>query len=133
MTEVSSNPDLARYAQRPGATTWPQWFGLVIAKSLCTFLGIGASSAVKTMWGTAYWNIWDLVSLSKPVISQHGIPLANARKYIAILDHNFSAGARTAVFLACLIQSLAVVATNLASNAVPVGSDLTGLIPRYFK
>lgn len=54
-------------------------------------------------------------------------------QYIAILDHNFSAGARTAVFLACLIQSLAVVATNLASNEVPVGSDLTGLFPRYFK
>lgn len=63
MTEVSSNPDLARYARRPRNTTWPQWFGLVIAKSLCTFLGIGASSAVKTLWGTAYWNIWDLVSL----------------------------------------------------------------------
>ncbi len=112
MTEVSSNPDLARYARKPGATTWPQWIGLVLAKSSCTFLGIGASSAVKTLWGTAYWNIWDL--------------------YIAILDHNFSAGCRTAVFLACLVQSLAVVATNLASNAVPVGSDLTGLFPRYF-
>lgn len=62
MTEVSSNPDLARYARRPRNTTWPQWLGLVIAKSLCTFLGIGASSAVKTLWGTAYWNIWDLVS-----------------------------------------------------------------------
>lgn len=70
MTEVSSNPDLARYAKRSGATTWPQWFGLVFAKSLCTFLGIGASSAVKTLWGTAYWNIWDL--------------------YLAILDHNVS-------------------------------------------
>jgi nucleobase:cation symporter-1, NCS1 family len=68
MTEVSSNPDLARYAKNSGATTWPQWFGLVVAKSLCTFLGIGASSAVKTLWGTAYWNIWDL--------------------YLAILDHN---------------------------------------------
>lgn len=61
------------------------------------------------------------------------ISATDVGQYIAILDHNFSAGARTAVFLACLIQSLAVVATNLASNAVPVGSDLTGLFPRYFK
>lgn len=113
MTEVSSNPDLARYARSSAATTWPQWVGLVIAKSLCTFLGIGSSSAVKTLWGTAYWNIWDL--------------------YLAILDHNWNAGARTAVFLACLIQAFAVIATNLASNAVPVGNDLTGLFPRYFK
>ncbi|RDW80774.1 permease [Coleophoma crateriformis] len=112
MTEVSSNPDLARYAKKSRATTWPQWFGLVIAKTLCTFLGIGASSAVKTLWGTAYWNIWDL--------------------YSAILDHYFSGGARCAIFLACVVQAFAVVATNLASNSLPVGSDLTGLFPRYF-
>ncbi|TVY92104.1 Uracil permease [Lachnellula willkommii] len=112
MTEVSSNPDLARYARTSAATTWPQWIGLVVAKSLCTFLGIGASSAVKTLWGTAYWNIWDL--------------------YTAILDHNYNAGTRTAVALACFIQAFAVIATNLAVNAVPVGSDLTGLFPRYF-
>lgn len=112
MTMVSSNPDLARYAKSPRATTWPQWVSLVLAISVCTFLGIGASSAVKSLWGTPYWNIWDL--------------------YDAILTHHFSAGCRTAVFLACLIQSLAVVATNLAANAVPVGSDLTGLFPRYF-
>lgn len=111
--EVTSNPDLARYARRSRNTTWPQWIGLVIAKSFCTFLGIASSSAVKTLWGTAYWNIWDL--------------------YSAILDHHWHAGARTAVFLACLVQILAVVATNLASNALPVGSDLSGLFPRYFK
>jgi NCS1 family nucleobase:cation symporter-1 len=69
MTEVSSNPDLARYARRPRNTTWPQWFGLVIAKSLCTFLGIGASSAVKTLWGTAFWNIWDLVRFQLSTLS----------------------------------------------------------------
>ncbi|CAK7224026.1 hypothetical protein SBRCBS47491_005409 [Sporothrix bragantina] len=111
--EVTSNPDLARYARHPRNTTWPQWIGLVVAKSLCTFLGIGSSSAVKTLWGTAYWNIWDL--------------------YNAILDHYWNAGARTAIFLACFIQILAVVATNLAANALPVGSDLSGLFPRYFK
>ncbi|RFU27486.1 hypothetical protein B7463_g8855, partial [Scytalidium lignicola] len=110
--EVTSNPDLARYARHPRNTTWPQWFGVVIAKSFCTFLGIASSSAVKTLWGTAYWNIWDL--------------------YSAILDHHWNTGARTAVFLACLVQILAVVATNLASNALPVGSDLSGLFPRYF-
>ncbi|CAK7217000.1 hypothetical protein SCUCBS95973_003003 [Sporothrix curviconia] len=112
ITEVTSNPDLARYASHPRNTTWPQWVGLVLAKSTCTFLGIGSSSAVKTLWGTAFWNIWDL--------------------YNAILDHYWHAGARTAVFLACTIQILAVVATNLAANALPVGSDLSGLFPRYF-
>lgn len=38
MTEVSSNPDLARYASRPENTTWPQWTAVVFAKSFCIFL-----------------------------------------------------------------------------------------------
>jgi NCS1 family nucleobase:cation symporter-1 len=111
--EIMSNADLARYARKPSDTTWPQAVGIVLSKSLVIFLGIGASSASATLWGTAYWNMWDLFG--------------------AILDHNFSAGARTAVFLACLVQIIAVAATNLASNCLPVGSDLTGLFPKYFK
>jgi len=34
--------------------------------------------------------------------------------------------------LACTVQILAVMATNLASNCLPVGADLTGLFPKYF-
>ncbi|RFU23867.1 hypothetical protein B7463_g12470, partial [Scytalidium lignicola] len=110
--EITSNADLARYARRPSDTTWPQAVGIVLSKSLVIFLGIGASSASKTLWGTAYWNLWDL--------------------YGAILTNYWNAGARAAIFLACLVQILAVVATNLASNSLPVGADLTGLFPKYF-
>jgi NCS1 family nucleobase:cation symporter-1 len=111
--EIMSNADLARYARKPSDTTWPQAVGIVLSKSLVIFLGIGASSASKTLWGTAYWNMWDLFG--------------------AILDHNWNAGTRTAVFLACLVQIMAVAATNLASNCLPVGADFTGLFPKYFK
>ena len=111
--EITSNADLARYARRPSDTTWPQAVGILTSKSLVIFLGIGASSASKFLYGQAYWNMWDL--------------------YGAILDDNWNSGARAAVFLPCAVQILAVIATNLASNCLPVGSDLTGLFPRYFK
>jgi NCS1 family nucleobase:cation symporter-1 len=111
--EITSNADLARYARKPSDTTWPQSVGITTSKSLVIFLGIGASSASMALWGTAYWNMWDL--------------------YGAILTYNWNAGARTAVFLACLVQILAVMATNLASNCLPVGADLSGLFPKYFK
>ena len=110
--EITSNPDLARYARTPGAITWPQFVGIVLSKSLVIFMGIASTSAGKSLWGTAYWNMWDLFG--------------------AILTNYWSAGTRCAVFLACFVQIMAVLATNLASNCLPVGADLTGLFPRYF-
>lgn len=113
VTEIVSNPDLARYARSPSATAWPQVFGLVSSKTVVIFMGIASAVCARTMYGTAYWNIWDL--------------------FDAILDRNWNAGARTAIFLACLVQIFAVIATNLAANCLPTASDLTGLFPRYFK
>ncbi|OAA54378.1 Permease, cytosine/purines, uracil, thiamine, allantoin [Niveomyces insectorum RCEF 264] len=110
--EIMSNADLARYARRPSDAGWSQAVGIFTSKTFVIFMGIACSSASKNIWGTAYWNMWDLLG--------------------AILNDNWTAGARTAIFLACLVQALAVVATNLASNCLPVGADLTGLFPRYF-
>ena len=111
--EIMSNADLARYARRPKDAAWSQALGIFTSKTFVIFMGIACSSASKNIWGTAYWNMWDLLG--------------------AILNDNWNAGARTAIFLACLVQALAVTATNLASNCLPVGADLTGLFPRYFK
>lgn len=111
--EIMSNADLARYARRPSDAAWSQAVGIFTSKTFVIFMGIACSSASLNLWGTAYWNMWDLLG--------------------AILDENWNAGARTAIFLACLVQALAVMATNLASNCLPVGADLSGLFPRYFK
>ncbi|KAF2099748.1 putative allantoin permease [Rhizodiscina lignyota] len=112
VTEIVSNPDLARYAKKPSAAGWPQGLAIFMSKSFVIFMGIASSAAARTMYGTAYWNPWDL--------------------FDAILDHNWDAGARTAIFLASVVQIFAIIATNLASNCVPTASDLTGLFPRYF-
>lgn len=113
ITEVVSSPDLARYAKKPSDAGWPQGLAIFTSKSFVILMGIASCAAAHTMYGIAYWNPWDL--------------------FDAILDHNWNAEARTAIFLASLVQIFAIIAANLASNCVPTASDLTGLFPRYFK
>ena len=50
----------------------------------------------------------------------------------ATLDHHWTAGARTLVFLASMTQVYATFVTNISSNSIPVGCDLAGLFPKYF-
>ncbi|KAJ5578632.1 uncharacterized protein N7459_007596 [Penicillium hispanicum] len=104
-------PDLARYASRP-RDTLPLPVGLVLSKPLVVFLGMVITAAGQRQFGEAYWNMWDF--------------------YSSVLDHYWSPGSRTVVFLAAGIQAFATFATNLTSNSIPVGCDLAGLFPRYF-
>jgi NCS1 family nucleobase:cation symporter-1 len=75
-------------------------------------MGVLTTAAGNQLYGNAFWNQWDL--------------------YNAVLDHNWNAGARTLIFLAALTQMYATMCTNITSNSIPVGCDLTGLFPRYF-
>ncbi|RSH82105.1 hypothetical protein EHS25_006038 [Saitozyma podzolica] len=103
--------DLARYAQNP-RQTWTITYGLFISKPIVILMGMVIASCGKHLYGTTYWNLWDFFN--------------------AVLDHNWNAGARTLVFLACLTQVYATFVTNISSNSIPVGCDLAGLFPRYF-
>jgi NCS1 family nucleobase:cation symporter-1 len=75
--------DLARYAQNP-RQTWTITYGLFISKPIVILMGMVIASCGKHLYGTTYWNLWDFFN--------------------AVLDHNWNAGARTLVFLACLTQ-----------------------------
>ncbi|EED19108.1 allantoin permease, putative [Talaromyces stipitatus ATCC 10500] len=103
--------DLARYVQKP-RDTLPMPIGLVVSKPLVVFLGMIITAAGYKQFGHAYWNLWDF--------------------YSSVLDHYWSPGARTLVFLAAGIQAFATFVTNFTSNSIPVGCDLTGLFPRHF-
>ena len=52
--------------------------------------------------------------------------------YGLVLDEFWSPEARTLVFLGAFIQCFATIVTNVSSNAIPVGCDLSGLFPKYF-
>ncbi|CAK7210397.1 hypothetical protein SBRCBS47491_000770 [Sporothrix bragantina] len=106
-----NQPDIARYATRPSQATWSQATGILISKVLVMFVSCATTSAGVGLFGTAYWNIWDL--------------------YNAILTTYWGSAARAGVAFASLGMMLAVVATNIGSNSLPVGADISGLLPRY--
>ncbi|RKU43751.1 hypothetical protein DL546_006179 [Coniochaeta pulveracea] len=108
---VVSQPDLARYAHKPSDAGWPQGLAMFACKVLVFFLGLASTASIQAAWGKAYWNVWDLLN--------------------AILDHHWNAGARCAIFLVSLMFYFSAVGTNIGTNTIAFGADLTGLMPRY--
>lgn len=105
-----NQPDLARYCKKPRDAGSSQGVSVFVSSVVVFFLGMAATTSIQARWGTAYWNIWDL--------------------FEAILDHYFSAGARAGIFFAALAFYFGVFATNIGANAIPFGSDMTGLFPK---
>ncbi|KAL2416450.1 Allantoin permease [Exophiala dermatitidis] len=106
-----NQPDLARYCQKPRDAGISQGIVVFVTTVLVFFLGIAATTSIQGIWGTAYWNIWDMLS--------------------AILDHHWTPGARAGVFFVGLAFLLGVFATNFGANSIPFGSDMTGLFPKF--
>jgi nucleobase:cation symporter-1, NCS1 family len=90
---------------------WSQLFTNPIAVTLSASLGILATAAINNKWGLTLWNQWDLLD--------------------AIMDHHWTAGARTGVFFAAGGWLFSILGTNIAANMIPFGSDSTMLFPRY--
>ena len=103
-------PDIARYAKRPRDQVIGQLFGLPLA-ILCAAFGCITTAAVFNMWGTAFWNPYDLMN--------------------GILDHSYSSKARAGVFFVSLAFGFATLGTSIACNIVPFAADVTCLLPKY--
>jgi NCS1 family nucleobase:cation symporter-1 len=108
---VVSQPDLARYAHKPSDAGWPQGLAMFTCKVLVFFLGLASTTSIQSAWAKTYWNVWDLLN--------------------AILERHWNAGARCAVFLVSLMFYFSAVGTNIGTNTIAFGADLTGLIPKY--
>lgn len=103
--------DLARYGNKP-SDVLPLVGGLFVSKPLVILLGLFTTAAGAKRFGVANWNLWDF--------------------YTLVLDAYWGPRARTLIFLGAFIQAFATVVTNISSNAIPIGCDLSGLFPRYF-
>ncbi|KAF2769609.1 hypothetical protein EJ03DRAFT_241149, partial [Teratosphaeria nubilosa] len=103
--------DIARYANRPRDVVLLT-IGLSISKPAVILLGLFTTAAGLKHFAVANWNLWDSYSL--------------------VLDEYWGPGARTLVFLGASIQCFATTVTNVSSNAIPVGCDLSGLFPKHF-
>ncbi|KAF4448988.1 putative uracil permease [Fusarium austroafricanum] len=101
-----NQPDLARYCQKTRDAGPLQGVSVFCASVVVFFLGLAATASMQTVYGEAYWNIWELLE--------------------AILDHHWNAGARAGVFFVALAFLLGVFATNFGANSIPFGSDMTG-------
>lgn len=106
-----TQPDLSRYCRKVSDAGWLQGLAVFVSKCLVFFLGLAATASIQGAWGKAYWNIWDLLG--------------------AILDHYWTAGARTAVFLVSFSFYLSAIGSNIGTNTIAFGADLTGIIPKY--
>lgn len=106
-----NQPDLARYTRVPRDAGWPQGLCAFVAQIVVFFLGLASTTSMQGVWGTAYWNVWDLLG--------------------AILDHYWTPAGRAGVFFVSLAFLLGVFATNFGCNSIPFGADMTGLFPRF--
>lgn len=106
-----NQPNLARYCKDPRDAGFLQGVSLFVSSVVVFFLGLASTASIQAIWGTAYWNIWDLLD--------------------EILDHHWNAGARTGIFFIAVAFLLGVFATNFGANTIPFGSDMTGLFPRW--
>jgi len=105
-----NQPDIARYAVRPGVALWPQAVSMMSGKFVVFVLGIVSSAACKQIYGVSTWNAWDICNL--------------------ILANNFTANWRVGLALFGIVQCFGTVATNLFANSIPFGCDWAGVFPK---
>ncbi|HTX77851.1 MAG TPA: NCS1 family nucleobase:cation symporter-1 [Terracidiphilus sp.] len=96
-------PDFTRYSKSQSAQSWGQAFGLPVAMTLYTFVGISVTSASAVLFGRAIWNPIEL-------IGQFHQPLVAFIAMIAIL--------------------VATMNVNIGANVVSPSNDFSNLYPR---
>ena len=96
-------PDFTRYSKSQSAQSWGQAFGLPVAMTLYTFVGISVTSASQVLFGRPIWNPILLID-------------AFHQPFVAFL-----------AMIAILIATLNV---NIGANVVSPSNDFSNLYPR---
>ncbi|CCF56363.1 hypothetical protein KAFR_0B00640 [Kazachstania africana CBS 2517] len=109
-TLILNAPDFSRFAKTPKSSFYSQLIALPICYGVISLVGILSASAAYSMYGVNYWNPLDILS-----------------KY---LDH-WNSGNRAGVFFISFAFAFDQLGANLSSNAIPAGTDMTALLPKY--
>jgi len=96
-------PDFTRYSKSQSAQSWGQAFGLPVAMTLYTFVGISVTSASAVLFGHPIWNPIEL-------IGQFHQPLV--------------------AFIAMIAVLVATMNVNIGANVVSPSNDFSNLYPR---
>ena len=96
-------PDFTRFSKSQNAQAWGQAFGLPVAMTLYTFVGVSVTSASAVLFGHPIWNPILLIgAFHQPVVA-----------FIALI--------------AILVATLSV---NIGANVVAPSNDFSNLYPR---
>ncbi|MGH9607077.1 MAG: NCS1 family nucleobase:cation symporter-1 [Terracidiphilus sp.] len=96
-------PDFTRYSKSQSAQSWGQAFGLPVAMTLYTFVGIAVTSASVVLFGHAIWNPIVLIgAFHQPVVA----------------------------FIAMIAILVATLNVNIGANVVSPSNDFSNLYPR---
>lgn len=109
-TLILNVPDLSRFAKTAKSATYSQFFVLPLCYSVISLLGILATSAAYTMYGVNYWSILDIMK--------------------RFLEHS-TPGNRAGVFLISFAFAIGQLGTNVSSNSISAGTDMTALLPKF--
>ncbi|MGA8086351.1 MAG: NCS1 family nucleobase:cation symporter-1 [Terracidiphilus sp.] len=96
-------PDFTRYSKSQHAQAYGQAFGLPVAMTLFTFVGISVTSASTVLFGRPIWNPIELIgAFHQPVVA----------------------------FLALIAILIATLNVNIGANVVSPSNDFSNLYPR---
>jgi len=96
-------PDFTRYAKNQGSQAWGQAFGLPVAMTLYTFVGIAVTSASTVLFGRPIWDPIELIgAFHQPVVA----------------------------FVAMIAILVATLSVNIGANVVSPSNDFSNLYPR---
>lgn len=96
-------PDFTRYSKSQTSQAWGQAFGLPVAMTLYTFVGISVTSASTVLFGHAIWNPIELIG-------------AFHQPFVAFI-----------AMIAILVATLNI---NIGANVVSPSNDFSNLWPR---
>ncbi|KIW27545.1 uncharacterized protein PV07_07273 [Cladophialophora immunda] len=103
--------DWTRYSRYPNAALFGQAVTAPIAISVTAVCGLLITSASASIYGTVYWNPFELL--------------------LAIQQHSLSPGARAGTFFAALGFTASQFALCIVLNSVSAGMDMAALMPKY--
>ena len=110
-TVITNQPDFSRWSKNRWSSIWPQLIFWPLGVTISATFGILSTAAINQSWDKELWNQWDLLTV--------------------ILERYPRSDVRFAVFVCALFWAILVIGTNVASNMVPLGSDMALLFPRY--
>jgi len=96
-------PDFTRYSKSQTSQAWGQAFGLPVAMTLYTFVGIAVTSASTVLFGRPIWDPIELIgAFHQPVVA----------------------------FVAMIAILVATLSVNIGANVVSPSNDFSNLYPR---